>query len=200
MEHFSKKTLCCHACGEVIFLEYTSIGKNIRCFQCHTLLKRTKRGALLLSFLFAITSLILFYPALTMPLLKISLHSFDNQVNIINTIETLFTEQYPFVGLTVAMTILIIPFTYLSLIASIFIIKRKSYLSRVILKIISIIQTWHMVDVFLMGVLVSIIKLLGDFHLNIGIGFYFITLLTITITITNHFFDIKQAWNYISYE
>jgi len=186
--------VCCHSCGEVIHLHHINKNKVLRCYQCHTLLQKNSKATLTLSFIFALTSLILFYPALTFPLLKISLHSFGNQINIFNTIQTLFIENHPFIGMAVALTTCLIPLLYLLLITFFKFVHTSNRFTRTTLKITSYIQDWHMIDVFLMAILVSIVKLLSDFRLDIGQGFYFIALLTVTITLTNHFFDISQVW------
>lgn len=186
--------LCCHSCGEVISLDHIDKNKALRCFRCHTLLQKNNRATLTLSCIFALTSLILFYPALAFPLLKISIHSFGNQINIFNTIQNLFIEKHSFIGFVVAITTCIAPLLYLISLASFRFIKKSNRFTRTVLKMTAYIQDWHMIDVFLIAILVSIVKLLGDFRLEIGQGFYFTILLTFSISLSSHFFDIKQVW------
>jgi paraquat-inducible protein A len=189
-----KKHLCCHSCGEINLIPNIIHEGTLRCYRCNTVMTKNTHCTLPISSAFALTSLILFYPAYSAPLLKISLHQFNNNSTVIRTILNLFVERHPFLGTVVGLTIFILPILYLLIVTYIPFIKSNNYFNRSILKILSYIYDWHMVDVFLMGILVSLVKLVKDFDLSVGLGFYFVIALTLTTALTDHYFDISKAW------
>jgi paraquat-inducible protein A len=186
--------ICCPSCGIIIDIKGHHPHRSLHCYRCHTLLHKKTYHPENISLLMGITSIILFIPTLYFPLLKISLFQFESQINLWNAIYSLFEAHYPFLGLAVALTTLLIPLFYSILITIAFTLKKNCRLSRKILKTLHLIEQWHMVDVFLLGVLVSIVKLVGNFDLQIGTGFYFLITLAITITITKATFDLQSIW------
>ncbi len=158
----------------------------------------SNRSTLSISRAMALSALILFYPTLQFPLLDISLHQISNSTSLRETILNLFIEHHPFLGVTVALTTVLIPLFFLLNIIYLTGDRKDSSINRSLLHLLFYIKDWHMIDVFLLGVLVSLIKLVKDFELALGSGFYFTIVLTMMITLADHYLNLPLLWKKIT--
>lgn len=65
------------------------------------------------------------------------------------------------------------------------------------LRIVQIIKPWGMLEVFMLGILVSLIKLTDDFEVIIGVSLWSFGGLTLLLTLIATTFNPKEIWDTI---
>jgi paraquat-inducible protein A len=153
-------------------------------------------------FALAITALILIIPAFTFPLLSIYLLGITEDINLLQG-ALMMIERAPIVSFVVLFCAVVIPTLLTLCIAfssgSIMLGKRPRLLAYV-LKLTSSLMHWSMLDVYLISLLVSAIKITSDADVQFGSGLYFfVVLLIVNLTLMSEYSSTKY-WKYLRNE
>lgn len=155
------------------------------CPRCHELLHRDKHNSIVKTFSLSLTALLLYIPALFLPLLTMGILGTESSASIIHAIYNLFIQQQFFVGLIVLLTAVIFPFfTLFSLCAVSFglLTDHKKKWMPWMFRHYNHLREWAMTDVFLVGILITIIKMAHSAEINLNLGFFcFVFLVVVTI-------------------
>ncbi|MCB9481020.1 MAG: paraquat-inducible protein A [Desulfobacteraceae bacterium] len=151
-------------------------GFNARCRRCGCILVSKNSGALNKSLALTIASLILFFPAVCFPLLRVKLFGETKSASILNGASDLFNSGFFFIAALVFLFAFLIPFLkYLTLfytLLSVYFRIKLPFVSRVF-KIYCLIKSFAMEEVFLMAALTALTKLDSIADYEIESGFYF---------------------------
>jgi len=188
------KTLCCTACG--LMMQNEVHEHNIKCPRCETTVCiKHKKVSYDLSL--AIAALILYYPAMTLPILSFQLGMTTQVGNMFFALKYFYNEGYEILSVIVFFTTILAPLIYI--IVSILMYaplheKRKPKYMKIYYKILFYLREWVMLDIYIISVLVSIIKLEGTSDVIYGSGLIFLTLVAILSFLLVNTFTPKQIW------
>jgi len=188
------KILCCSGCG--LMMENEVDAHNIKCPRCFTrVCKRHNRISYDLSL--AITSLLLFFPAMYLPVLSFQLGSHIQEGNMFFALKYFFTGGYEPLSFLVFFTTVFAPLIYIVvsilMYAPLFERKRPKFM-KTYYKILFELREWVMVDIYIISVLVSIVKLEDTSDVIYGPGILFLALLAGTTFLLVNAFTPKQIW------
>lgn len=150
----------------------------------------------------AITGLCLYIPALFLPLITLSSFGMKDSGNVIETITFFFTQKYYFVAIMIMLSAGIFPLVLLSCIAFIsFQLKRKRWSSSlpVLFKRYIHLQEWAMIEVYLLGIVITIIKMKSDADIGFEPGFFFFSILVVITIAMGSVVDKRLFWKKIEY-
>lgn len=188
------KILCCSACGMMM---KNKVGeRDIRCPRCYANVCKKHHGVEY-DLSLAIAALIVFFPAMTLPVLSFELGISETTGNMFSALEYFYEDGYPILSVLVFFTTIFAPFIYI--VISIFMYyplykKRKPRLMKLYYKILFEFRHWVMLDVYIVAVLVSVIKLTGTSDVVYGSGLFMLTFLTIFSFLLTNAFSPKQVW------
>jgi len=193
------QTIICNHCDMVSTRPTLSSGFIAKCPRCkHKFLKQNTLQANKM-FALAITALILIIPAFTFPLISVYLLGITENTSLLQG-ALMMIEGAPMVSFVVLFCAVLVP-TVLTLCiafssASIMLNKRPRLLAYV-LKLTSALIHWSMLDVYLISLLVSAIKITSDADVYFGSGLcFFVALLIINITLINEY-NSTTYWKYL---
>ena len=195
--------ICCTCCG-AIYTIHTKENEDalLVCKACDSKVYKHKENSLESIFFLSLTGLILFFPAIYLPLLKVSLGNTENGASVIESVTALYTT-HPFVSVISFSFAVLFPLTYFLLviiISSLSIKKRAEGLRKKALLVLSFIENWYMLDVFLISVFVGLIKLTGDFTVSFDYGFYLLILMGGLIILRDYYLSTEDLWKRIENE
>jgi paraquat-inducible protein A len=155
----------CETCGLLQSLPPLAPGTSVECFRCGELLEKRRRS-LVPPAAFALAALALYVPANIYPVLKMSLHGAYSENTIWDGVVSLMQYNQWLVAAIVFSASMVVPL--LKLVALFFLTtsvalrkgRRLRSKSR-IYRFVDAIGPWAMLDVFLVAILVSLVKL-GD--------------------------------------
>jgi len=196
------QTIICNHCDMVSIRPTLASGYIAKCPRCKS--KFFKRNTLQANKMFAlaITALILIIPAFTFPLIAVHLLGITENISLLQG-ALMMIEGAPMVSFVVLFCAVLVP-TVLTLCiafssASIMLNKRPRLLAYV-LKLTSALIHWSMLDVYLISLLVSAIKITSDADVYLGSGLcFFVALLIINITLISEYNSTKY-WKYLRNE
>jgi paraquat-inducible protein A len=136
-------------------------------------------------FILSLTGLLVYLPAMFLPLMTLSSIGLKEKGNVIDSFIKFFTSGYYLVALIVLLTAIIFPFLKLFLPFSITLClklnKRPAWLKPGF-KLLKHLEEWGMVEVYLLGILVTLIKMSGMASISYNAGFFsFVLLVLISI-------------------
>ncbi len=192
-----------YACPDCdLLLEERSLdpGYALSCPRCGCLLARRVRGSVHKVFACSLSGLLLFFPALLLPLLRLDAFGFEDSATLLESIVHLFQVKYYFVAVIVAFSAAILPFVTLLLsciVSANLFFRRRSRLTGPFFRAWQQLNDWAMLDVYLLGILIAIIKMLSIASINYLPGFFTFIALVLLVIVTAVVTDRDIFWRRI---
>lgn len=160
-------------------------GKKLRCPRCGTTLRVFVQDSLNKALAMSLTGLLLYIPAVTMPIMTFTVMGLKGTGNVIDAMVVLFEKGYFFVGAMVLLVSLLFPLVKLALLFHVaYSLKMRRYAASLplVFRAYKHLAEWGMVEVYMLGIIVSIIKMHGMASIHYNIGFFcFSALVLITV-------------------
>ncbi|ECE6726506.1 MULTISPECIES: paraquat-inducible protein A [Acinetobacter] len=175
---------CCEECDAIYQKVKLGRGERAYCSCCGAeLYRQVKPFNTLLALV--ITALIIFIVANSFPIVSVELNGNVSQTTLLGAALMMFHIDRAFVGVLILITTFIVPLTDLLLLAYIFasvsVFKTRPKYLIPALRVIYVFRTWGMVEVFLIGVLVTLVKLVGMVVVIPGIALWAFTILSLLL-------------------
>ena len=160
-------------------------GKKYQCPRCNATLSQSYQYSLQ-SVLACSLSGLIFYPfAMTQPLLSLDAIGMVQTGNLFEGVKVLYHTGYYFVALILLFTTMIVPLFELSLLFVVSLVihfKWRSNFSIWLFRVYHHLEEWGMVEIYMLGVLISVIKLgaIATLSPNLGI-FCFVGLMLMSL-------------------
>lgn len=199
---FYENITTCEECDFVNEIPPLRSGERFRCQYCgHVLVSAHKHVAARIMGA-GLSSLLMLALAISFPFLGFSSNGIERSVTLLNTLSVLLSQGYLVLGALISLALLVFPLVYLlSVLFLIWSFKHPHVLSdaqRYCLRWITVIQPWLMVDVFLVGILVALVKLSSLADISFELSFWafcgYVLLLLKTVTLV----DKRWFWNQVA--
>jgi len=189
--------VACHECDLLHRIVVLPEGGTGICSRCGAVLVSHKRNSIDRSLALTITGLILFIMANVYPLLAIKSGSLFKATTLMGSVEVLYSTGMWQVALLVFLTAILIPF--LDLVSRLCILiplkmNKKPWKLPFIMSFSQSINPWGMMEVFMLGILVSVVKLVKMMKVIPGISLFAFVLLILVLAAIATSFDTHLAW------
>lgn len=172
-------------------------GQRASCPRCdHTLSHRHYRPAER-SLAFAITALVALFASLSFPFISFEARGISNTIQLTDTSTSLVEFHEPFVGVLVLLTIVVLPVFYLLTVIWLhlgLLQRRPLPRSHRIARALTRLTPWMMADVFVIGALVSLIKIAGMASVDLGLSFWSFCVYALMLILTIRSIDTDWMW------
>ncbi|WP_158161031.1 paraquat-inducible protein A [Grimontia hollisae] len=187
----SENILPCEECGLLVDVPPLEQGYTAKCPRCeHTLTKSTVspyQAAIAL----AIAGLVSLGLSLYFPFMSFSVQGLSQEINLLQAAQMLGEYQNSLLGLLLFTTVVVLPALYLLIVSYLYLKAgysttrpltsvEISFANR-LCKILFSVQPWLMVEIFLIGVLVSLIKIASLAEISMGYSFWSFCLFTVLV-------------------
>ena len=145
----------------------------------------------------AIASLVALMLAVSFPFISFTVSGVSNRIELTQTATTLIGFHQPVVAIAVIMTIVVLPAVYLLGVLWLqfgLLRDRPMPFSRDIARSLAHLTPWMMADVFIIGALVSLIKIAGLADVEIGISFWAFCAFALLLLMTSQSLDADWMW------
>lgn len=192
--------VACPSCDLLFDVDGLRHGEKARCSRCGDFLTRVRDDSFERLQSFAVSGLVCLMIGCAFPFLSFESSGLESIMTLPQTAVQLYDQGRPDLALLVAGFIIFIPAVVLVLllVLSTCLIRRKFYPWMVpVTRLVFHMQSWAMVEVFFIGVLVSLVKIAHMATVVIGISFwgYGAFALCFVASIAN--LDRLQYWNYL---
>ena len=187
----------CHECDALQKVPAIEPGHDATCVRCKSRLFRNPKGGIDKPLAFVIASMILFVIANVFPIMTLTIVGVKLETTITGAAYVFMQQGSPELAAIVWLPSVLIPGLIITgLFYVLFSIRFQMNwrYAKPILVWISRLLPWGMMDVFMLGILVSIVKLVSLAHVVIGTGFYAFAVLVILYTSTIASLEPHTLW------
>jgi paraquat-inducible protein A len=189
--------IACHECDLLQREADVEPGGSARCLRCGALLYRNTPHSLNNTLAFAAASAVFFLLANYYPILDIELSGNHNAISLYGATVSLWDQGMPFVSSAVFITAILIPACELSLMLYLLLPLKLGLVPPLlapVLRFVLTIRPWGMLEVFMLGILVSLVKLTANFRVIPGIALWSYAVLTFLLAALSASFNPRDLW------
>jgi paraquat-inducible protein A len=199
----STTLIACECCDLLHRLPYVPEGHTARCRRCGDLLRRRPRNGLERTLALALASSVLFIVANSFPFLAFDMKGLSTQTTLLTGVVDLWQADKQEIAALVFLTIELAPAAQIGLILWVLGPLRfgqRPWLLPHAFRMLRHAQTWSMLEVFLIGILVAIVKLLAMASVVPGVSLWSFVLLIGVLTAAVASFDPEEVWERLEAE
>jgi paraquat-inducible protein A len=192
----------CHACDQLSRIGEVPTGGTARCPRCGSVLYRRIRDSLDRTLALALAGLFLFAAANAFPFLAFKMQGNVTHTTLSTGVRTLYEQGSPIVASLVLLTTILAPF--LQITSLIFVLGPLRLGLRVpgqarAFRLLRSVQSWSMMEVFIIGIMVSLVKLLAMAQIVPGIALWSFVLLIPVLAAATSSLDAESVWRRIGF-
>jgi len=187
----------CHECDALQQVSQVEPGNDATCIRCHNRLFRNPKGGLDKPLALIISAMILFIISNAFPIMTLTILGIEQSATISDTALIFIQRGSPEVAAIVWLPSVLIPGLMISGLFYILLSIRFQLdlpFTRPILKLLTHLTPWGMMDVFFLGILVSLVKLVALADMALDMGFYAFLLLILVYTAALASIDTHTLW------
>ena len=192
--------IACHGCDLLVDVSNLPDGGRANCPRCGHFLTRYRSNAVSSVLALTIAALISFGFASTHPFLSFESAGIESTMTLWQTSSALWDYDMRAMSLLVALFIMIAPIFVLVLLAALCIpllVGWKAPWLHFTAHSLLVSQTWVMADVFIIGVIVSLVKIASMATVTLGISFWSYIVFAVCFTLATASLDRFQFWEMI---
>jgi len=200
MNHFDNSAqLACHECDQIVTIPELVDGQKAICPRCGYVFTRYFKKAQSRLLAFSSSGLVFLLLSFVFPFLVFTAQGSEKTVTMVQSLQSMGNGTFLSVVIFMLLTTVIVPAVILgginyTLISAKF--DRPLPYTRHILKLVFYLQPWNMSEIFLLGILVSMIKIASLGHIQFGWSFYSFVLYIGSMAATRLFLDKYQVWQW----
>lgn len=189
--------IACQHCDALVKLPVIAPGEKALCPRCGSKLFSRKKNTVNRTLAIAFAGIVLFLPAILLPIIGVGAAGQYSEASLIQCIATMINDGYPIIAMCVFMFTITIPIIRL---VSAFYVALSLKFKRirpgllVFFRSYHLLDSWAMVHVFFLGVVVSIYKLDDMADVSVGTGLISFIALLFCSTLVSITLDHHYAW------
>ena len=167
--------IACHECDAIHRIKPLPAKATAYCIRCGAVLYKHKPNSLERTLAFALAALILFILANSFPFLGMRIGSQVRETTLITGIHELYIQGMQVIAVLVLLTTILVPFIQMMCLFYLLVPLKFGRVPRYlpqVLRFLNRLAPWSMVEVFMVGILVSLVKLAGMAKIIPGISVY----------------------------
>ncbi|NMY91667.1 paraquat-inducible protein A [Pseudomonas oryzihabitans] len=191
------RLVICEHCDSVHRLGPLVLGERAHCLRCGALLYRASRLDIQGLLALAIAAAVLFVIANVSPILQLKLSGLHSESTLLGSVMAMRGGFSEVMGLVVAMTLFVVPLLQIVLLLWVLSFAQAGHRAPGFAKAmvtLHYLRPWSMIEVFVLGTLVAMIKLIGLVHVVIGAGLFgMVGLMVVLLIIAKR--DLHPLWD-----
>ncbi len=189
--------MACHDCDLLQRIPQVPEGSAALCRRCGSMLIQNKPKSFQRPLALLFAGVILFIMFNAFPFLTFKKEGLEHRTHVVTGIRQLADQGMEALAALVAINLIIVP--GLQLLASLYVLVPVSLNRRApgmfrVFRYIRILQPWHMVEIFMLGVLVSMVKLAKMAQIIPGVAVYSLTAFIFVMAAASAAIDPHEVW------
>lgn len=197
---FNEPATVCEECDWINTMPPLQPGQLVRCQRCGHVLVRWPPYVLEQIIGCGCSALLMSLLAVSFPFMGFSANGAARQMSLLETISVLLAEHFTVLGVVLCAVLFVLPLTYLVILIYLSLalkLQQNWPFQSLLARWFVVLEPWLMVDVFLVGVLVSLVKLHSLAQIQLGLSFWafcgYVVLLVRTVSLV----DRRWFWHNI---
>jgi paraquat-inducible protein A len=194
--------IACHDCDLLITVPEMGENQSLICSGCLCKQFTKYKHPLDYSISFGLSALILLIMANSLPFLSFETQGQIRTITLLQASHDLFTQGFTFLAALVYAFVLLLPMLYLSLLLALLVPIKLGLAPALPVytgRLLGHFLPWIMAEVFIVGVLVALIKVIELADIIIGLSFWAYVGFAILFTLTANVANRHQLWHWIEH-
>lgn len=193
------QTVLCRHCDLVQTIPSLSAGQEACCSRCNNTLDARHQQPILRPVLYAATALFMLLLANLFPFVSMYAAGDKHQMSFFDTSSVLFQQHHQWLALLIWLLIQAIPAFCMSAIIYLKLGMLYKLPFRIwVARVLYMLKPWSMVDIFLMGLIVSFVKLVADAEISLGPSFWAFCIFCLLHLRVFQVIDRRELWSKIA--
>lgn len=189
--------IACHDCDLVHTIPRMPTGTSARCVRCGAMLFSVKHNSIDRTLAWTISGLVLYIVAVTFPFLAMKSGAVVQQTALISGVQQLFRQGEIALATLVLLTCILVPLLQMLILLYIFVplkMNMQLLLAIPIFRLFQHFKPWSMMEIYLIGIMVAMVKLGKMATIVPGIAVAAFGLLVIVLTCAVSAIDSHLVW------
>lgn len=200
----TENLIACHEC-DLLHRIPAHEGKRCvsRCRRCNATLHRGVENSIDRTLALTLAGMVLFVVANAFPLLAFKIQGQESQATLISGVIDLYNQGKWEIAILVLLTTIVFPLFQLLLHLYIFLplkFNRIPFNLAAAFRFAQNLTPWSMMEVFLIGIIVAIVKLVGMAQIVPGLALWSFALLIVALAAAAANMDSRVVWNRVEYQ
>jgi len=190
--------IACHECDLLQREIALPPGRAARCRRCGAELYRTAHAGIDQTLAFTLAAVLFFIAANAYPIVGLQIQEIRNETTLIGAVVALWGQKMYFISALVFLVTVLVPAVELAVMSYLLIalkLGRTTAGFTVIMRILRSIRPWGMVEVFLLGIFVALVKLTHFARVIPGTALWCFAALMLLMTAAAATFNIRDVWD-----
>jgi paraquat-inducible protein A len=199
----TENLIACHECDLLQRLPEHQGSYVARCPRCNAVLHRGVENSIDRTLALTLAGVILFAVANSFPFLAFKLKGQETQATLISGVLDLYNTGEWEIAVLVLLTTILVPLVQLLILLYVFVplkFNRVPWKMASLFRIAQSMTPWSMMEVFLIGIIVAIVKLVGMAQIIPGLALWSFVLLIITLAAAAANMDSQVVWDRVEYQ
>jgi len=193
----ASRWVACLDCDLLCRMPELSEGASAVCSRCGGVLRRRRRNSIERTLAFTLAASVLFAVANAFPFLDFDMKGRGTETTLITGVIDLWKQDVPEIAVLVAFTAVVAPFVQLTLLIYVLLpvhLGRVPWQMRRAFRLLRRVQPWSMMEVFLVGILVAVTKLVDMASVVPGLALWAFAGLIVVLAAAMASFDPEAVW------
>jgi paraquat-inducible protein A len=193
--------IACHECDALQRVPDAPTGAVI-CHRCGAHLHRLGPYDIGRALALAVTALILFIVANAYPMVVLEVQGNRITTTLLHAVRELWREDVQLVAVLVFVTVIVVPVTQIGAMLYVLVplqLGKVPPFVEIPLRLFQVAKPWGMVEVFILGILVSLVKLAHMAHVVTGVALWAFAVLVVVFAALGTAFDPVRLWSRIGH-
>lgn len=191
-----REYMACEECDALYTRVDLQAGEAVSCSRCGARLEKEEASGIFKMLPLTLACLILFVVANIFPIVEIEMQGMSSQATLLKAVVILYAEGRGFVSLLVLLTTFLLPLGQLLILFYLLLPLRggsnRPYFAG-LLRFMQVLRPWGMIEVFLLGILVALVKLSNMVTVIPDIALFAFGALTVLLVIVVSF-NLRYFW------
>jgi len=192
--------IACRQCDLVQNVPSVEGRATARCARCNAVLFRTRVNTVDCTIAWTLSALILFMVAISFPFLGINSNGLERHTSLLTGIFEIYGQGMVSLAILVALTCVLVPVMQMVGLLYVFLplkFNRKLPFVETIFRLFQHVQPWNMMEVFMLGILVALVKLGDIATIAPGVAVFAFACLILCLAFAVSSVDAHQIWRRI---
>ena len=190
--------IACHECDLLQRPVAIPLGRSLQCPRCGACLRRNRPDGLRRTLACQLGAAFLFIVSISFPIVAMEIQGEHSVATLIGAARALHEQGMTSVALLVFVTTLVSPFLQIASMLYILWPLNRGYVPphiELTLRLVDSLKQWGMVEVFIIGVLVSLVKLAGIAKVVPGIAMWSFAVLIVLLAAAAMNYEAEDVWD-----
>jgi paraquat-inducible protein A len=189
--------VACHECDLLQHIPYQRQGGKARCRRCDAVLHRSVRDSVDRTLALTLAGLVLFFVANSYPFLLFKMQGQVTETTLVTGVRDLYAQGMWELALLVLLTSMLVPLLQLLLLLYVLLPLKFNctpWRLAVMFRVLQRLGPWGMMEVFMLGILVAVVKLVEMAQIIPGLALWSFALLIFVLAGAAAALDPRVVW------